>query len=231
MLEFIFSSKNRQKLAQEKIAALENENLELKKNIENLQNPMEPIHEWKSLYGDFEYNKDYNALNISGLDKESGWIRGEIVHAVKQIKDTLNSALLPGEDNGLKKVYSNLLAIPEQNIKTTGLHSQVDYEWNFEKAHPPFGKFDIIITQAMLEHLIDPYSHVKDLANSLNQGGYLILHTVVPGFPYHRYPIDCMRFYPDWFEEVAKRLQLDISYKYIGEKRILYCFHNLKKSI
>lgn len=224
MFKSLFPIKQKYINALKIIEILEKEKQELTRQVSKLQKPIDPINEWETLYGNFEYNKDFNHLNIKNLDKESGWIRGEIVHAIKQINKPIESALLPGEHNGLKQVYADLLAIPEENIKTTGLHNQVDYNWDFEKTPPPFGKFDIIISQAMIEHLIDPYSHVKDLVHSMEKDGHLILHTVIPGFPYHRYPVDCIRFYPDWFEEIAKRLYLNISYKYIGEKRILYCF-------
>lgn len=140
------------------------------------------------------------------------------------IKTPLKTALLPGEHNGLKSVYANLLNIPENEIKTTGLSDNVDYHWNFENRPPNFGHFSIIISQAMLEHLIDPYKHVRDLFDALEPGGHLILHTDIPGFQYHRYPIDCFRFFPDWFEEVAIRLGAIIADKYIGEQRILYRF-------
>ena len=177
---------------------------------------------WESIYGDFELNKNYSHQNISGLDKESGWIRGEIVKTIQQIRTPVKTALLPGEHNGLKSIYSSLLNIPENKIKTSGLDNNVDFHWNFENEPPNFGKFSIIISQAMLEHLIDPYKHVRDLFEALEPGGHLILHTVIPGFIYHRHPIDCFRFFPDWFEEVAIRIDAIIADKYIGEERILY---------
>ena len=74
----------------------------------------------------------------------------------------------------------------------------------------------------MLEHLVDPYKHVADLIALLNTGGMLILHTHIPGFKYHRYPVDCIRFYPDWFEEVATRTNCQVLDRYIGELRICY---------
>jgi len=74
----------------------------------------------------------------------------------------------------------------------------------------------------MLEHLVDPYKHVADLIELLNPGGMLILHTHIPGVQYHRYPVDCIRFYPDWFEEVATRTNCQVLDRYIGELRICY---------
>ena len=84
------------------------------------------------------------------------------------------------------------------------------------------GKFDLILSQAMLEHLLNPYKHVFDLSQMLNPGGKLVLHTHIPGFNYHRFPIDCVRFYPDWFEAIAERLNLSVYDRYIGDMRICY---------
>jgi len=66
--------------------------------------------------------------------------------------------------------------------------------------------------------------HVSDLASLLDEGGYLIVHTVLPGFFYHRVPIDCFRFYPDWFEVVAMRLGLRVVDKQISVFNITYKF-------
>lgn len=74
--------------------------------------------------------------------------------------------------------------------------------------------------------MLDPYRHLKDLAGLLAPGGSLIVYTVSPGFPYHRHPVDCMRFFPDWFEEAAKRLNLRVEESYIGEDHIVYRFRN-----
>jgi len=98
----------------------------------------------------------------------------------------------------------------------------VDYYWNFENDCPIHEKYSLIISQAMLEHLINPYKHISDLANLLENGGHLIVHSVLPLYQYHRYPIDCLRFFPDWFEEVAKRLELEIVDKYIRLSHITY---------
>jgi len=58
----------------------------------------------------------------------------------------------------------------------------------------------------------------------LERGGYLVVFTVTPGFPYHRHPIDCLRFLPDWFETVAERLELEIQDRFFGDERVMYRF-------
>lgn len=187
----------------------------------------EEQRKFEALYGDFRAETDYNNLEISGLKKESGKIRGEIVNAVAGLdRSRIKRVLLPGENNTVKPTYARMLGIPEDVIVTAGLSESVDVRWDFEQACPDFGQFDLILTQAMLEHLLDPYKHVRDLCESLAPQGQLVLHTVLPGFPYHRHPIDCVRFFPDWFEAVADRLNLEIEEKYIGQLRIMYRYRN-----
>jgi len=183
---------------------------------------------FRTHYGEFRSDEDYSGYEIGNLPKESGKIRKEIVKAIHDIPDPVSRVPLPGESNAVKYAYADLFRLDEKDIVTAGLYDDVDFHWNFEEDPPDFGKFHCIVSQAMLEHLIDPYKHVKDLTGALEEGGYLILHTVIPGFPYHRFPIDCVRFFPDWFEEVSKKLKLEICDKYVGQLRILY---NLRKPV
>ena len=192
--------------------------LELRKKIFSLYE----YPKMKKLYGDFRLNRNYNSQHIEGLSKESGTIRGVIVNIVKNVEEDINRVLLPGEYNIDKKYYSQLFDLNDDKIVTTGIGDDTDYQWDFEKDPPQMGKFDFIVSQAMLEHLLNPYKHVVDLSQMLNPGGKLVLHTHVPGFNYHRFPIDCVRFYPDWFEAIAERLDLSVYDRYIGDLRICY---------
>ncbi|MEW5786236.1 MAG: methyltransferase domain-containing protein [Pseudomonadota bacterium] len=173
-------------------------------------------------YGDFHFGQSFDSFAIKGLAQESGKIYGAIVKFLREIPTPVRSVLLPGENNRVKPVYARMLDLDESRILTAGILDDMDVQWNFEFP-PEFGqRFDCIVSQSMLEHLIDPYSHVRDCAALLNPGGHLVIHTMMPGFNYHRYPVDCFRFYPDWFEEVAKRLGLQVADKYIHNARITY---------
>lgn len=178
-------------------------------------------------YGDLGLSRDYSKDHILGLSKESGSIRGVIVDNVRKTREESRRLLLPGEYNRDKPHYADLLGLDEGCIVTAGIGADMDFEWDFESSPPNIGSFDYIISQAMLEHLIDPFKHVKDLASLLEPGGHLILHTHIPGFHYHRHPVDCMRFFPDWFEELGKRLGLQVLDRYVGELRICYTYQKL----
>ena len=111
-----------------------------------------------------------------------------------------------------------------EKVFTTGL-IDTDFRWDFEKNAPVFDEnFDLVVSQAILEHLLNPYKHVEDLSNLLQANGHLILHTVMPGFPYHRHPIDSVRFFPDWFEEIAQRMNMKTVRKRISDTHIFYMY-------
>jgi hypothetical protein len=176
---------------------------------------------WQKIYGPFD-NFDYRSFRIK-VPNESGFYAGELVAWAKTVASCMPSnerILLAGDNNEVKPFVQKIVL--NENIVTTGL-SNVDYTWNFEN-NPPLniGKFNLIISQAMLEHLLNPYQHICDLANLLVKGGYLILHTCIPGMPYHRFPIDAQRFFPDWFEEIAHKLGLAVIKKRVHNTQIYY---------
>lgn len=185
---------------------------------------------FQDVYGSFLISKDYQKFSFS-LSNESKIFYGEIAKVIMDLSEAPRRVLLPGENAVSKQqIYQGLkIKLEKSEIITAGLSRGVDYRWDFEEDPPQIGKFSLIISQAMLEHLVDPYKHIKDLANYLDTGGYLIVHSVLPGFTYHRYPIDTLRFHPDWFEEIAepKRCNLKIVKKHIRDFNIFYVYQKV----
>jgi SAM-dependent methyltransferase len=179
----------------------------------------EDFRRWENLYGKFDQN-DYDEFYITGLPSESGVYRGEIIKWTLDLKPKV--ILFAGEN---KETVLRLKEIVHaEEVYTTGL-ADTDFKWDFEKDAPVVAeRFDLLISQAILEHLLNPYKHVEDLRGLVQKNGHLILHTVMPGFPYHRHPIDSVRFYPDWFEEVAQRLSMEIVKKRIVGTHIFYMY-------
>lgn len=55
---------------------------------------------------------------------------------------------------------------------------------------------DIVIATNVMEHVRKPWVWIKELARVCKPGGYVI--TINPvSWPFHEYPIDCWRAYPD----------------------------------
>jgi len=102
----------------------------------------------------------------------------------------------------------------------------MDFQWNYEKNPPPdIPQVDLIASQAIIEHLVDPFKHLADCYNLLKPGGHMVFSTVIPGFQYHRYPVDCLRFFPDWFEGVARKLDAEVVMRSLGSSTLIaYAF-------
>jgi len=67
-------------------------------------------------------------------------------------------------------------------------------------------KYDLIINQANLEHMYDPFSAMKNLTGGLNGGGHLITHTHAQNFQYHQFPRDYIRFMIDWWYDLPQHI-------------------------
>jgi SAM-dependent methyltransferase len=182
----------------------------------------ELIKKWEAIYGSFD-EKDYDKYTFPDLPSESAYYHGEIIRWVQMLKPAPVRTLLAGEANKAAAELAKLMDLGE--ITTAGV-LDVDVPWNFEKQTPEMGKFDLIISQAILEHLLAPYQHIVALSELLKSGGYLLVHTVTPGFVYHRYPIDSCRFYPDFFEAFAERTHLKVCRKRVHDNHIFYLFQN-----
>ena len=172
---------------------------------------------WEHLYGDFD-KRNYETYRVNNLPSESGFYHGEMIKWATELRP--NRVLFVGENK--QTALSLKQIINAKEVYTTGL-SNADYLWNFEEDPPSMeNKFDLIISQAILEHLINPYKHVQDITSFIKNEGHIIIHTVMPGFHYHRYPIDALRFYPDWFEELSERLGMTVLKKRINDTHIFY---------
>jgi hypothetical protein len=175
--------------------------------------------------GSFLDGRAFSGLTVTGLPSESGVILGEVVHILKSVAKPADTILLPGERWPARAAYSRITGIAEDRILTAGIHEDMDFAWNYEVAPPAeIPRVEIVASQAMLEHLVDPYRHVRDCYSLLKPGGHLIFHTVMPGFKYHRFPVDCVRFHPDWFEVAAERLGAEVALRSVStEAHIVYC--------
>lgn len=162
------------------------------------------IRMWEELYGEFD-KTNYKSYRIEGLPNESGACSGVIAKWAQDMPSLPHRVLLAGEKRNVVK-YLGFLG---EEIYTAGL-SGADFEWNFENDPPYMDKFDLIISQAVLEHLLNPYKHLSDLAGLTDINGHMIVHGAGIRMPYHRYPIDTCRFHPDWFEEAASKLKMRI---------------------
>jgi hypothetical protein len=123
--------------------------------------------------------------------------------------------LLVSELNHIKEYFSRVY--PGDQFNTLEFYAsadQVDYRYNLcDRSIPDeLPKFDIVVCQATLEHVYDPFSAVSNMVSVLNKNGLLTIHTHVQPYPYHPYPHDYVRFFSDWFIDIPK---------YIGSVELL----------
>ena len=191
------------------------------------------LHKIKKQYGDFERlnridKKNYTLYYGGKIKNVTGLLYAEIVKIINDLNFLPKRVLLDGDNKLIINQFKENFNFNFTEVLTAGIGNDFDFNWNFEN-NPPENlpnDFDIIISQAMFEHLIDPYKHLVDLTGRLKYGGIIIIHTVMPGYTYHRYPIDTLRFFPDWFETSANRLKLSIIRRF---QRDFHIFYVLKK--
>lgn len=180
------------------------------------------ITQYPDIIVDADWRK--NSQTLEG--NESGAIIGTFVRAISNLPlDDNSRILLAGENICAKNIYQKILNLDINQIAIAGLDETSDFDWNFEQAPPKtLGKFDLIVSYAILEHLLDPYRHACDLFGLLKPKAILAVYTVMPNFHYHRHPVDCMRFFPDWFYETAKRNNATVKKMYISDDHIVTIF-------
>ena len=84
---------------------------------------------------------------------------------------------------------------------------KTDVLWNLYEPIPEKLEklsFGSILCQATFEHLMDPIGVTKKFSELLENGGFLYLHTHTPMYPYHNWPSDYLRYFPDWFRDIEQ---------------------------
>jgi len=71
-------------------------------------------------------------------------------------------------------------------------------------------KYDIVLSQATLEHVCRPSVAIENMAERCEVGGHVVLHTVGPTCPLHCLPIDCVRFFKDFYYNLTKYLPIEV---------------------
>ncbi len=153
---------------------------------------------------------------LEGLPNESGFYHGQII---KWATDVCHRRVLfAGETMETGALLAK--AIGAWSVETAGLED-ANWTWNFNEKAPHLlqlaDQFDLVISQSILEHILNPYGFMDQLAALTVPGGHLITHTHPPGFPIHRgwdgekiKYLDTLRFHPDWFEGIAEPFDLEV---------------------
>ena len=71
--------------------------------------------------------------------------------------------------------------------------------------HP---QFSVVLHQSLLEHVVDPVTVIRNLNDFLIPGGIQVIQTVNIYASEHKFPIDTLRFFPDFFRNLGKYIEL-----------------------
>jgi SAM-dependent methyltransferase len=152
-----------------------------------------------------------------------------------------NRCLLTSEDNKIKTIMCDLY--PDVSFVTTDYFTDLqsgttDVVWDVCFPSPEqlaAGTFSSIVSNALMEHLIDPTAAFANMLLLLKPTGYLYALTHTPSFPLHRYPRDYVRFHHDYFEDLpkylARRYNLTIELKELWSRRgqVVVCYQRYSR--
>jgi len=190
-----------------------------------------------------KYNHDWdtsihpNHYTIGGLFKCSNLSGGYhgILNQYWDMYNIGNDVLLISENNKVKQEFN--LIYPNWNIKTIDLYPEisttndVDIIGDISSMNNPItDKYDLIINQATIEHLYNPFQCMLNLTNSLKENGILVTHTHPPNQEYHQYPRDYFRFMIDWWIDLPKYIS-NIELLEVCMKNNAHVFTCYKKTI
>lgn len=148
------------------------------------------------------YKWDKGGRNKYFTPNESGSLCSDLIEWILPFsKDKY--ILFTGECFAIKGIAEKVL---NTSLITTAGLSDSDIIWDFDKPFPkPNSKFNIIFSQWMLEHILNPYGHLIELSKLLHPNGYLAIGASSYLYQLHRCPIHTYNILPDFLEEFAKQ--------------------------
>lgn len=126
----------------------------------------------------------------------------------KYYKDN-DRLLLIAENKNVIPVFNT--HFPSLEVDCQGYKGEKGEEFhdlNIHRAYMP--QYDLILSQALLEHICMPCVAIRNMADLLHTGGYVFLHTHNSKMGYHAFPVDCIRFYKDFFVELQKYMPIKL---------------------
>lgn len=209
-----------------------------------------------SHYNEF-YSKNNNSWDLSGGTENNFWIGGHLkapnlsngFHGILQqyweyyskqnFGNNEINILLVSENKDVKNLFKSMY--PNWNIDIIDLFPELQTKDDKSiilgdvcsfKNPLETNKYDIIIAQAILEHVYNPFQAMYNFSNSLKENGLLIVHTHPPGLTYHRFPNDYFRFMKDWWYDIEKHIE-DLELLELYQKHnnhVFTCYQKINNS-
>jgi hypothetical protein len=84
------------------------------------------------------------------------------------------------------------------------------YKYDLNIIQKPNKQYDVVFCQAVLEHVCRPSILIENLVNFTNEGKYIVLMSEGVPKSYHPYPIDCIRFFEDFYRNLTIYLPMEL---------------------
>lgn len=145
---------------------------------------------------------------ISAPNLSNGF-HGILFEYINKYYKSRDSILLIAENNNINYIFKNRFpGIIIYNNEYEGNIGQKFTDLNVSGALS--GSFNFVFSQALLEHICRPDIALENMVNVTTIGGHIIIHTQNPQMAYHKCPVDCLRFFKDWFIEMQKYLPIKL---------------------
>lgn len=157
-------------------------------------------------------------------NNESGGFHGLIFDFIKKHKKDIKSVSMIMEPLDVIPVIEK--EFPGASVNVISYREDDSRKFDIDLCiHQQFeSKYDVVISQALLEHTCRPSIVVENLLDLCNVGGIVCIHTHLPGFGYHPWPYDCLRFFRDFWISLSSYLEFDlVDYAEAKEGHMIAC--------
>jgi SAM-dependent methyltransferase len=132
-------------------------------------------------------------------------------HALKHFKES--SSVLEIGPSGVPSVYQKIVAGTSIHWDTLELYdtypgityvSQHEYKYPVED-----NKYDIVVSGQVMEHVKKIWTWLEELKRITKPNGIIIIINPV-SWPYHEFPVDCWRIFPEGMKALAETTGLNV---------------------
>ncbi len=139
----------------------------------------------------------------------SNGFHGILFQYIKEYYQDRNSLLMIAENDNVNNIFEREFRnISINNNSYSGSKGEQFIDLNIKLNWE--SKFDFVLSQALLEHVCRPCIALENMVDATKIGGKIIIHTQNAQMGYHAVPIDCLRFFKDWFVDMQKYLPIKL---------------------
>lgn len=156
-----------------------------------------------------EFDKFCNNNHWIVAPNLSRGFHGVLFEYIRKYYQENDSMLMLAENKNVNYLFEKeFKGIRIKNNCYSGFRGEVFTDLNLKQNWTP--KYNFVFSQALLEHICRPCVALENMVDACISGGTIIIHTQDIRMPYHAVPVDCLRFFKDWFIEMQKYLPIKL---------------------